>query len=85
MGFTMHAQQMRLVHIGVALCCRQAGMAKKFLNRPQIGTIAKKMRGKSMAKRMWRYMRWQIQLQPQGFDKPLCGARAIGIAAGADK
>ena len=60
----MQAQQMRLVDIGVALRCRQAGMAEKLLDCPKIGTIAKKMRGKGMAKRMRCHMRWQIQFQP---------------------
>ena len=85
MGFTMHAHQMRLVDIGVALRCRQAGMAEKFLDRPEVGAIAKKMRGEGMAKRMRCHMRRQIQFQPQRLDKPLRGPRAIGIAAGADK
>ena len=49
MGLAMQAYQMRLVDIGVALRCRQAGMAEKFLDCPKIGPIAKKMRGKGVA------------------------------------
>ena len=61
MGFAMQAQQMRLVDIGVALRCRQAGMAEKLLDCPKVGTIAKKMRGKSMTECVWRNMCWKIQ------------------------
>ena len=85
MGFTMHAHQMRLVDIGVALRCRQAGMAEKFLDRPEVGAIAKKMRGEGMAKRVRSHMRRQVQFQTQRLDKSLRGARAIGVATGADK
>ena len=48
MSLAMKAQQMRLVHIGVALCRRQAGMAKQFLNGTKIGSVSKKMRGLSL-------------------------------------
>ena len=64
MGFAMHAHQMRLVDIRVALRCRQAGMAEKFLDCAKIGTIAKKMRGKGVAKRVRCHMRRQVQFQP---------------------
>ena len=65
MSLAMKAEQMRLVHIGVALCRRQAGMAKQFLNGTKIGYVSKKMRGKGMSKRMRRDMRWQAELVPQ--------------------
>ena len=65
MSLAMKAQQMRLVHIGVALCCRQAGMAKQFLNGTKIGSISKKMGGKSVAKRMRRDMCRKTKIEPQ--------------------
>ena len=64
MRFAMHTHQMRLVDTGVTLCCRQAGMAEKFLNRPEISAIAKQMRGKGVAKRVRCDICWQVQLQP---------------------
>ena len=65
MSFAMKAQQMRLVHIGVALCCRQSGMAKQFLNGTKIGSVSKKMRGKGVAKRMRCDMRRKAEFKPQ--------------------
>ena len=65
MSLAMKAQQMRLVHFGVALCCRQAGMAKQFLNGTKIGSVSKKMRGKGVAKRMRRDMRRKVEFKPQ--------------------
>ena len=76
MSLAMKAQQMRLVHIGVALCCRQAGMAKQFLNGTNIGSVPKKMRGKGVAKRMRCDMRWQIKARPQIFNQSLYRSRA---------
>ena len=65
MSLAMKAQQMRLVHIGVALCCRKAGMAKQFLNGTKIGSVSKKMRGKGVAKRMRCDMRRKAEFEPQ--------------------
>ena len=76
MSLAMKAQQMRLVHIGVALCRRQAGMAKQFLNRSQIPPIAKKMCGKGMSERVRCYMRWQIKAGSQIFNQSLHRSRA---------
>ena len=56
---------MRLVHIGVALCRRQAGMAKQFLNGTKIGTVSKKMCGKGVAQRMWCDIGWKAEFEPQ--------------------
>ena len=75
MSLAMKAQQMRLVHIGVALCRRQAGMAKQFLNGTKIGSVSKKMRGKGVAKRMRCDMRWQIKAGPQFFNQSLYRSR----------
>ena len=65
MSLAMKAQQIRLVRIGVALCRRQAGMAKQFLNGAKIGSVSKKMRGKGVAKRMRRDMRRKAEFEPQ--------------------
>ena len=65
MSLAMKAQQMSLVHISVSLCCRQAGVAKQLLNCTKIGSVSKKMRGKGVAKRMRRDMRWKAELEPQ--------------------
>ena len=65
MSLAMKAQQMRLVHIGVSLCRRQAGMAKQFLNGTKIGSVSKKMRGKGVAKRMRCDMRRKAEFEPQ--------------------
>ena len=60
-------------------------MAKKFLNRSQIGTIAKKVRCKGVTEGMWGHVRRQVQLEPQRLDKSLRGAGPEGIAARTDE
>ena len=65
MSLAINAQQMRLVHIGVALCRRQAGMAQQFLNGTKISSVSKKMGGKGMAQRMRRDMRRKAEFEPQ--------------------
>ena len=52
MSLTMKAPQMRLVHICVTLCRRQAGMPKQLLNGTKIGSVSQKMRRNGVAKRI---------------------------------
>ena len=52
MGIIINVSQMVDADLGVFLGCRQGGMAKQFLNRPQIGAAVKQMGGKRMAQGM---------------------------------
>ena len=67
--------------MGVCFRCRNAGMAKKFLDYPEIGAVLKQMRGETVAK----HMRGYFSVNPcQGatfFYTPPQGARCESGAA----
>ena len=67
MCLAVKPQQMGLVDAGIALCGRQAGMAKKFLNGAKIGTMAQQMCGKGVTQRVRRDMR-QAELEAKRFN-----------------
>jgi hypothetical protein len=52
MGVAPDIHQLFGVNFGITLGGGEAGMAKEFLDRTQVGAIAEQMRGKGMAQRM---------------------------------
>jgi hypothetical protein len=85
MGVAIDVEKSRRVHRRVNLRRRQTGVAKQFLQRPEIGAASQQMRREAVPQRMRRQRIRQAQAPPGGGDGATDQVRVERAAARTDE